>query len=277
MRQRQQEIIRELGVRPTITPLEEIELRSQFLADYLGHTGLNGFVLGISGGQDSLLAGILAQRAVQLRRDDGHEAAFHAVLLPYGEQADRADAELAIATIAPDTTHDINIQAGVDGIAEAFRTTEGHPLRDFDKGNVKARMRMIAQYALAGEYGLLVVGTDHAAEAVTGFFTKYGDGGADVLPLAGLTKRQGRAMLTELGAPDIFTTKPPTADLLDSRPGQADETELGIYYDTLDDYLEGKDVPEAVAQTIEDRHDKTWHKRSLPVTYSRPEDSEVVQ
>lgn len=265
MRPLQREIITALNVQPSIDPLREIERRSAFLADHLAHTGLRGFVLGISGGQDSLLAGILAQRAVEQRRRAGYEATFHAVLLPYGEQIDRADAEYAISSIKPDAVHDINIQAGVDGMAQAFETSEQHPIRDFDKGNIKARARMIAQYALASEYNLLVIGTNHAAEAVTGFFTKFGDGGADIVPLAGLTKRQGRAMLEALDAPDIFITKPPTADLLDKKPGQTDEHELGISYEHLDDYLEGKAVSNAVAEKIERQYSATMHKRALPV------------
>lgn len=270
MRHRQQEIIHELGVKPEVTPQFEIEHRSLFLADYLAHTGLKGFVLGISGGQDSLLAGLLAQRAVELRRARGHDAQFHAALLPYGVQADRVDAEQAIKVIQPDVVHDFNIQTGVDGVASEFSRSERRDMRDFTKGNVKARMRMIAQYALAGEHGLLVIGTDHAAEAVTGFFTKYGDGGADVLPLSGLTKRQGRALLQELDVPDIFISKSPTADLLDTTPGQTDESELGLSYEQIDDYLEGKSVPAAVAAALEARYNATWHKRALPVTYERP-------
>lgn len=126
---------------------------------------------------------------------------------------------------------------------------------------------MIAQYAIAGDKGLLVVGTDHAAEAVTGFFTKYGDGGADILPLSGLTKRQGKALLRELGAPERFITKAPTADLLDATPAQADESELGLTYDTIDDYLEGKAVDASIARQIENRYTATAHKRNLPVAY----------
>jgi len=114
--------------------------------------------------------------------------------------------------------------------------------------------------------GLLVIGTDHAAEAVTGFFTKYGDGGADVLPLTGLTKRQGKALLKELGADERLYLKTPTADLLDQKPGQADETELGISYDELDDYLEGKQVPTEIAEKIEKRYLTTMHKRNLPAS-----------
>lgn len=268
MRTNQQEIISDLGVNPDIDPKEEIERRSRFLAEYLGKSGLNGFVLGISGGQDSLLAGMLAKRATELRDEEGFNAYFHAVLLPYGTQADRDDALLACETIGPDMIHDLDIKPATDAFAESFATMEGAPIRDFDKGNVKARMRMIAQYALAGKYGLLVLGTDHAAEAVTGFFTKYGDGGADVLPLSGLTKRQGRALLEELDVPEVFVRKAPTADLLDDKPGQTDESELALTYGQIDDYLEGKDVPAMVAEQIEARYDSTRHKRALPFAFT---------
>jgi NAD+ synthase len=125
---------------------------------------------------------------------------------------------------------------------------------------------MIAQYALAGQGNLLVVGTDHAAEAVTGFFTKYGDGGADILPLTGLTKRQGRALLEHLEAPERLYLKAPTADLLDDTPGQTDEANLGLSYTQIDDYLEGRDVDEKVAVAIETRYINTRHKRTVPVS-----------
>lgn len=264
MREQQQAIINELQTKPTINPELEIAQRTAFLTDYLGSTGLNGFVLGISGGQDSLLAGLLAKRAA-------HEqgATFHALLLPYAKQADRADAEAACDFIQPDVVHDINIMTTVDSFTDAFNFSDWRApdLSDFDKGNVKARVRMIAQYALAGNQGLLVVGTDHAAEAVTGFFTKFGDGGADILPLSGLTKRQGKQLLRELGAPEQLITKAPTADLLDGKPGQTDETELGLRYDDIDDYLEGKEVAPGIARKIERRFEATRHKRALPVSY----------
>ena len=268
MRTQQEKIIAELGTRPSINPAEEVETRAQFLANYLGDTGMRGFVLGISGGQDSLLAGLLATRAVDIRRKEGNDAEFHAVLLPYGAQADRADALLAIDTISPDVVHDFNIKQPTDAFADSFAATEHTALRDYDKGNVKARMRMIAQYALASHHGLLVIGTDHAAEAVTGFYTKYGDGGADVLPLAGLTKRQGRQMLKQLGAPRLFTEKAPTADLLDTTPGQADETELGLRYTVIDDYLEGKEIEPELAAAIEQRFAMTSHKRTMPIAFT---------
>ncbi len=269
MRQKQQEIIKTLGVKPEIDPKHEIEQRTRFLVDFLARTGVTGFVLGISGGQDSLLAGLLAQRAVEQRRAEGFDAEFHAVLLPYRKQADRDDALAAINLIRPDKFRDYNIQHGVDGAVKDFEIAMERTASDFGKGNVKARMRMIAHYFIANELrGLSVIGTDHAAEAVTGFFTKYGDGGADVLPLSGLTKRQGKALLRELGAPERFVTKAPTADLLDDRPGQADESELGFLYDDIDDYLEGKSVDEKFAEKLEAQYDATQHKRELPVSYT---------
>jgi len=213
----QQRIIDELGVRPTIEPAEEIDRRVTFLADYLRATRTAGFVLGISGGQDSTLTGALCQRAAESLRADGVDATFVAVRLPYGVQADEDDAQVALDFIQPDRTIVLNIQPGADAVSGVLAEALGEPLRDFVRGNVKARERMVAQYALAGQLGMLVVGTDHGAEAVSGFFTKYGDGGVDVTPLTGLTKRQGAQLLHYLGAPKSVTTKVPTADLEDDR------------------------------------------------------------
>ena len=159
-----------------------------------------------------------------------------------------------------------NIKAGTDGFESQFEPATGSAMSGFVKGNVKARQRMVAQYAIAGDANLLVVGTDHAAEAVTGFFTKYGDGGVDLTPLTGLTKRQGKALLKHLDSPARLYEKTPTADLLDDKPGQPDETELGITYTEIDDYLEGNDVDAEVAEKLEARYRQTEHKRRVPVT-----------
>ncbi|MFF2446856.1 ammonia-dependent NAD(+) synthetase [Neobacillus sp. NPDC058068] len=259
----QAQIMKELHVTANINPKEEIRKRVDFLKKYLLKTKANGYVLGISGGQDSTLAGRLAQLAVEELRSEGAEAVFIAVRLPYGVQQDEEDAKRALAFINADRELIFNVKAAVDEVQKEYDSEAGH-LSDYQKGNVKARMRMIAQYAIGGMEGLLVIGTDHAAEAVSGFYTKYGDGGADVLPLTGLTKRQGKALLIELGAEESLYLKVPTADLLDQKPGQADETELGISYDELDDYLEGKPVSQAAAEKIEKRYIVTEHKRQLP-------------
>ena len=268
MRDLQATIIADLDVRATIDPAAEVRSRVDFLKSYLSTTGAAGFVLGISGGQDSSLAGRLCQLAVEELRAEGVSASFIAVRLPYSVQADEADAQLALTFIEPDHSLTFNIKRGVDGFEQEFLDSTGVEMLDFTKGNVKARSRMIAQYAIAGQRSLLVVGTDHAAEAVTGFFTKFGDGGADVLPLSGLTKRQGRALLELLSAPERLYLKAPTADLLDDQPGQTDEANLGLSYTQIDDYLEGHDVDESVAEAIEARYLSTRHKRQLPVTPS---------
>jgi NAD+ synthase len=263
----QNRIMKELNVNPTINPKEEIQKRIRFLKKYLLKTKAMGYVLGISGGQDSTLAGRLAQVAVEELRNEGNNAIFIAVRLPYGVQQDEDDASLSLAFIRADRETSYNIKGAVDEVQKEYNSSiKGEQLSDYHKGNVKARMRMIAQYALGGMEGLLVIGTDHAAEAVTGFFTKYGDGGADILPLNGLTKRQGKALLKELGADERLYLKVPTADLLDHRPGQADETELGITYDELDDYLEGKSVSKEALAKIEERYIGTEHKRRSPAT-----------
>jgi NAD+ synthase len=266
MRELQTKIINELNVSPTVDPAEEIERRIQFLVDYVKTTGASGYVLGVSGGQDSSLAGRLCQLAVERLASDGVTAEFIAVRLPYGVQHDEDDAQLAMTFIRPQREVTFNIRRGVDGFQSEYIDAVGDAMSDFTKGNVKARARMIAQYAIAGQRALLVVGTDHAAEAVTGFFTKFGDGGADVTPLTGLTKLQGRALLDALGAPSRLVLKAPTADLLDETPGQTDEANLGLSYADIDDYLEGHDVADATAEAIETRYLATRHKRETPAT-----------
>jgi NAD+ synthase len=266
VRAAQKQIISDLHVAPVIDPATEVERRSGFLAEYLRHTGAKGLVLGISGGQDSSLAGRLCQLAVEAVRASGGDASFIAVRLPYKVQADEADAKLALDFIRADREVTFDIGRAVDGFTAEFGDATGEPLRDFVKGNVKARARMVAQYAIAGQANMLVVGTDHAAEAVTGFFTKFGDGGADVLPLSGLSKRQGKSLLQYLDAPARLYEKAPTADLLDENPGQTDEANLGLSYAALDDFLEGLDVDPAVAEAIEARYLATEHKRQVPLS-----------
>jgi NAD+ synthase len=266
MREEQARIIRELNVSAEIDAAAQIDRRVGFLVDYLRSTGAKGLVLGISGGQDSSLAGRLCQLAVERLAADGVAAEFVAVRLPYAVQADEEDAQLAVSFIRPSRVITFDIKRGVDGVAAEFADAVGEKISDVTKGNTKARMRMVAQYALAGDQGLLVVGTDHAAEAITGFFTKFGDGGADILPLSGLTKRQGRALLEALDAPERLYLKHPTADLLDDNPGQTDENNLGIKYSEIDDFLEGRDVDDTVADALIARYRATEHKRQLPVT-----------
>ena len=261
----QSDIIAALGVAPSIDPDAERNRRVQFLVDYLAATGAKGYVLGISGGQDSTLAGRLAQLAVEQRRAAGADATFVAVRLPHGVQSDEDDAQLALQFIQPDETVTVDIAPATAAMSNAVADALGvGGLGDFNKGNVKARMRMIAQYAIAGERNLLVVGTDHAAENITGFFTKHGDGAADLAPLAGLSKRQGAAVLEHLGAEPRLWEKVPTADLEEDRPALPDEEALGVTYAHINDYLEGKQVPREAAERLEHLWRVGQHKRHLP-------------
>lgn len=264
----QDDIISELGVKPAISPAEEVARSVDFLKAYLKqHPFLKTLVLGISGGQDSSLAGRLAQLAIEsLRAETGDSAyQFIAIRLPYGVQYDEADAQRALAFIKPDQSLTVNIKAAVDGEVLALAEA-GIAVSDFNKGNIKARQRMITQYAIAGATTGAVVGTDHAAENITGFFTKFGDGGADILPLFRLNKRQGKQLLAYLAADPAIYEKVPTADLEDGKPGLADELALGVTYDQIDDYLEGRQVVEKSRQVIENWWLKTTHKRHLPIT-----------
>ncbi|GHC71189.1 ammonia-dependent NAD(+) synthetase [Limoniibacter endophyticus] len=273
----QSAIIETLDVQKAFDAEEEAARRIEFLKHYLVRSGLKHYVLGISGGIDSLAAGMLAQRAVLELRTLEYHAEFVALRLPYGRQADEADAQAALAVIGPDQLHTINIQPATDAMMETVADTgvlqNGAP-QHFIAGNVKARQRMIAQYAIAGALGGLVIGTDHAAEALMGFYTKFGDGAADILPLAGLNKRRVRAIARHLGAPENLIVKVPTADLETNKPLLPDEDVYGVTYDEIDDFLEGKNIAPASKERIAEAYRKTAHKRALPVTMTsiRPSD-----
>lgn len=264
----QKEIIQALGVKPSINPLGEFRNSVDFLKAYLlRYPFIKSLVLGISGGQDSTLAGYMCQTAVnELNEETGEKKyQFIAVRLPYGEQADEKDCQDAIAFIKPSRVVTVNIKPAV---LESVRSVEWDTgtLSDFLKGNNKARERMKMQYDIAGAYEGVVVGTDHAAEAVTGFYTKFGDGAADVIPLFRLNKRQGRAILKEVGCPEHLYLKTPTADLEENKPQIPDEVALGVTYEEIDDYLEGKIISQESAEKIEAWYLKTEHKRRGPVT-----------
>lgn len=267
----QQEIRTALEVIDTqgFDPAAEAERRIHFLATYLQRTGLQGYVLGISGGVDSSTGGRLAQLACQRVRAEGGEATFVAVRLPYRVQQDEDDAQRALGFIEPDEVMTVDIGPGVDAHWEAMEAAglQGEQTKDdYHKGNVKARHRMVTQYAIAGVRGMAVVGTDHAAEAVVGFYTKFGDGAADLTPLFGLPKRRVKEICRHLGAPDAIVEKVPTADLESDQPLLADEAALGVTYQAVDDYLEGREISDQDEATILGWYRRTQHKRELPVT-----------
>ncbi|PKF76866.1 NAD(+) synthase [Vibrio sp. vnigr-6D03] len=268
----------EMRVLASIDPHFEIQRRVDFIKRKLQESGCKSLILGISGGVDSTTCGRLAQLAVDKLNEESDNAGYQfiAVRLPYSEQKDEDEAQLALSFIQPSHSVSVNIQAGVDGLHGAshiaLRDTNLLPQDpakiDFVKGNVKARARMVAQYEIAGYVGGLVLGTDHSAENITGFYTKFGDGACDLAPLFGLSKRQVREIADTLGAPELLVHKVPTADLEELAPQKADEDALNLTYDQIDDFLEGKPVSEEVTQKLVAIYKATQHKRQpIPTIY----------
>jgi NAD+ synthase len=268
-----QAIIDEMRVLPRINSDTEITRRVNFIKQQIAQSGCKSLVLGISGGVDSFTCGCLAQRAVeQLRHENNDDDfQFYAIRLPYGTQKDEQDAQISLDAIAPDTVLTVNIQGATDAVnqqvcgtlKQANKTVSAATI-DFAKGNVKARVRMTSQYQIAGLVNGLVLGTDHSAENITGFYTKHGDGACDLAPLFGLNKRQVRQLAQSLGAPDSIVNKTPTADLECLSPQKEDEAVLGLTYDVIDDFLEGKEISSDNEQRLIEIYTKTQHKR-LPI------------
>lgn len=277
-------IINTLNVKDNIDPKKEIKKRINFLKKCLKITNSNLLIIGISGGQDSALAGRLCQIAVE-EMNWSHEQEYKlkyskntknnfnknrfsniCIQLPYIKQIDKKDVKIALSFIKPSIILKYNIGLSVDQINNELKKNNNNTISisDHTKGNIKSRVRMVFQYALANEMNGLVVGTSHASEAVMGFFTKFGDSAADVFPLYGLTKRQGKRLLKTLDAPSSICKKIPTADLLDKYPGQSDEESLGITYNEIDSYLENKKyICKKSLNLIEKQYIKTQHKRKF--------------
>jgi NAD+ synthase len=272
----QKSIIAEMHVLPEINVEFEIQRRIDFIQQTLLNSGLKCLVLGISGGIDSSTCGRLAQLAVDELNQQTDQYRFIAVRLPYQRQLDEVDAQLALDFIQPTARVCVNVQAGsdaihrstIDALAQSGLLNEDESNLDYAKGNVKARMRMIAQYEIAGLVGGLVIGTDHSAENVTGFYTKHGDGACDLAPLFGLNKRQIRALAEHLEAPAALINKTPTADLECHNPSLPDEHALGLSYDQIDDFLEGKLIDTEAENRIIGIYRGTQHKRqTIPTIY----------
>ena len=268
-----QAIIQEMRVLPNIDANTEINRRVDFIIQQLETSGCQSLVLGISGGVDSFTCGRLAQLAVEKLRQQNPNSSyqFYAVRLPYATQKDEQDAQISLDAIAPDKILTVNIQEATDAVNQQVCNTLEQAngaispeAIDFAKGNVKARVRMTSQYQVAGLVNGLVLGTDHSAENITGFYTKHGDGACDLAPLFGLSKRQVRLLAKTMGAPDSITYKTPTADLECLSPQKEDEEVLGLSYDVIDDFLEGKPVSEANEKRLIEIYNKTQHKR-LPI------------
>lgn len=234
---------------------KEVAAIVDWLRDQTEKSGTRGYVLGLSGGIDSAVVAALCERALP-----GHTLA---VILPcYSDPKDVADAQLVADTIGCKViTADLapaydQLLAGLQGALDVESTK-------LALANIKPRLRMVTLYYYANLLNYLVAGTSNKCERYVGYFTKWGDGAADVLPIAHLLKSQVRELAVELGIPQRVIEKPPSAGLWQ---GQTDEQEMGVSYQQLEAYLTGKPVPENAVRRIEALHRASRHKLSLPPT-----------
>jgi len=223
-----------------------------------------GLVVGLSGGVDSAVVAGLCKRAFP-NNSVG-------VILPcHSNPEDREDALLVAETVGLDVI-EIDLAAAHTAIYRQVETglaKRGEQVlgQQMSAGNLKARLRMASLYSVANSLNYLVIGTDNAPESYTGYFTKYGDGGVDLLPISSLTKTEVRAWARLLGLPEQIAGRVPTAGFW---PGQTDETEMGLSYDVIDHYLLGGDVAPEARDRIETLHRQSEHKRHLPPALELP-------
>ena len=237
---------------------------SSWLRERASLAGAHGYVFGVSGGIDSAVVARLCQLAFPQR--------VLGVTLPcYSHPQDEEDARLLATTFSIPLVR-VDIGPAFDALTESLETAlKGLPRQvasvdikqQLPEANVKPRLRMASLYFVANSVNYLVAGTGNRSEITLGYYTKYGDGGVDVLPIGGLLKSEVRQLARDLGVPDRIITKPPTAGLW---MGQTDEAEMGFTYDLLERYLsEGASaVPADVAARIEKLRASSEHKRAMP-------------
>ncbi|MCH5180430.1 MAG: NAD(+) synthase [Erysipelotrichales bacterium] len=229
---------------------EYLKVIERFLKDKLVETKMSGYVLGVSGGIDSALVLALAKRAVG-------EKIFGLIMPCESHESDANDAIELLEKFNVEYIT-VDLTSTFQKMAIELEKSYGHPLDKMARANIKVRLRMVTLYAIGQTRNSLVLGTDNLDEAYTGYFTKYGDGGVDLLPIAELTKSEVFEASRILGVTEAILNRKPSAGLF---VGQTDEMELGVTYEELDNYLLGKEVPESVKVRIEHLHKVSAHKR----------------
>lgn len=241
-----------------------IDQTVDWLRERMTEAKAKGLVVGVSGGVDSAVVAGLCSRAFP-------DNCIGVVMPSHSNPEDKEDA-LCVAECFKIRTLEVNLgdaHTQIMGQVKQDLVSQGYKLdgEKLSHGNLKARLRMSTLYAVANALNYMVVGTDNAPESYTGYFTKYGDGGVDLLPISSLTKAEVRAWAKMLGLPMKIATRVPTAGLW---PGQTDEVELGLTYDLIDRYLLGENVSVEVQDRIETLHRQSEHKRHLPPSLELP-------
>ena len=236
--------------------LLEIE---KFLQEYLESSHCKGYVLGLSGGVDSSLVAAIARKAV------GKDKLYCYAIDIDSNKADVEDAKKVAEEL------DLNLE--VINLSDTYHSylekLDGEDFIRLTKSNLKVRMRMVALFAYAQEHSSLVLGTDNMDERYVGYFTKYGDGAADLLPIVYLTKSEVRKAAELYGLSSVLANRVPSAGLFE---GQTDETEMGVTYEDLDNFLLGKEVNPIAKERIEYLHKISEHKRKdipTPIEFKR--------
>ena len=243
---------------------KEVNAIAEWLQNQVKQAGVDGLLVGVSGGLDSAVVANLIKQACP---DNSL-----GVMMPINtSDANMVDAKNVIEksgiesmTVDLTDTHHIMYNKIQTGLKEKDELNETNDR--LAGANLRARLRMSTLYTLATNYNYMVVGTDNAAEWYTGYFTKYGDGGVDILPLVEYTKTEVREMAKYLGVPEQIVSKKPSADLWEN---QTDESEMGVSYATIDVYLKGNEIAEKDKEIIENLHRRSAHKRNALPKYNR--------
>ena len=225
-----------------------------WIREQVSGAGLHGVVFGLSGGIDSAVVAVLCKRAFP-------ENCVGLIIPCCSSEIDIEDAR-AVAGKFQVPTRTITLDEVYESLLEVLPVSEFDPAsRKLAEVNLKPRLRMLTLYYLANRLGYLVVGTSNRSEISVGYFTKYGDGGVDILPLGNLVKSQVRELASYLGVPKEIIDKPPSGGLWE---GQTDEGEMGVTYEELDRYLTSGVAREGVREKVEAMMARNAHKRTTP-------------